>query len=76
MDGWDDVDWTGLAQDRIDRSFCECTNEPLGSIKCWEVLTASQVELSSIGLVLCSTFKKSDVSSVHFNNSKLMHFIG
>jgi hypothetical protein len=34
--GWGGVDWIDLAQDR-DKS-CECGNEPLGSIKCWEVL--------------------------------------
>jgi hypothetical protein len=32
--GWGDVDWTGLPQE----SFCECGNEPSGSIKCWETV--------------------------------------
>jgi hypothetical protein len=29
------VDWIGLAQDRY--SSCKLCNEPLGSIKCWEL---------------------------------------
>jgi hypothetical protein len=33
--GWGDVDWIGLAQDI---GSCECDNEPLGFIKCCEVL--------------------------------------
>jgi hypothetical protein len=37
--GWDGMDWIDLAQDRNRwRAFCECGNEPPGSIKYWEVL--------------------------------------
>jgi hypothetical protein len=36
--GWGDVEWTGLAQDREKWSSCECSNEPSGSIKCWETI--------------------------------------
>jgi hypothetical protein len=33
------MDWMDLAQDRGQwRVLCECSNEPSGSIKCWEVL--------------------------------------
>jgi hypothetical protein len=31
---------------------CEDGNEPSGSLKCWEVLTASQEGLSSIELII------------------------
>jgi hypothetical protein len=31
--GWSGVDCIGLA-----RSYCECDNEPSGSIKCWETI--------------------------------------
>jgi hypothetical protein len=31
---WGDVDWIDLAQD----SYCECVNEPSGSMKCWETV--------------------------------------
>jgi hypothetical protein len=34
--GWGDVDWIGLAQDRI--GSCECGYEPSGSMKCWETI--------------------------------------
>jgi hypothetical protein len=30
------VDWIGLAQDRERWRALECSNEPSGSIKCWE----------------------------------------
>jgi hypothetical protein len=30
-----DVDWIGLAQILV-KSSCKCSNEPSGSIKCWE----------------------------------------
>jgi hypothetical protein len=37
--GWDGVDWINLAQERDQwRGSCEHGNEPLGSIKCWEIL--------------------------------------
>jgi hypothetical protein len=36
--GWDGVDWMDMAQDRDQWSSCEHGIEPLGSIKCWEVL--------------------------------------
>ena len=33
--GWGDIDWIDLAHDRDRwRVFCECGNEPSGSIKC------------------------------------------
>jgi hypothetical protein len=31
------VDWIGLAQDRYRYSSCKLSNEPSGSIKCWEL---------------------------------------
>jgi hypothetical protein len=31
---WGGVDWIGLAQGRHTETFCECENEPSGSIKC------------------------------------------
>jgi hypothetical protein len=34
--GWGGMDWIHLAQDK--EGFCEHSNEPLGSIKFWEVL--------------------------------------
>jgi hypothetical protein len=34
---WDGADWVVVAQVRDQRSFCEHSNEPSGSIKCWEV---------------------------------------
>jgi hypothetical protein len=37
--GWDGMDWIDLALDRDQRKgSCQHGNEPLGSIKCWEVL--------------------------------------
>jgi hypothetical protein len=37
--GWDGMDSIDLAQDRDQwRAFCEHDNEPLGSIKHWEIL--------------------------------------
>jgi hypothetical protein len=37
--GWDGMDWIDLAQVRDQWRFsCEHSNEPSGSIKCWEVL--------------------------------------
>jgi hypothetical protein len=37
--GWDGMDWIDLAQDREQLRFLvEYSNEPLGSINCWEVL--------------------------------------
>jgi hypothetical protein len=37
--GWDGIDWIDLAQDSNGwRAFCEQCNEPLVSIKCWEIL--------------------------------------
>jgi hypothetical protein len=36
--GWSDVDWIDLAQDRDMWRACECCNEPLGSMKCWETV--------------------------------------
>jgi hypothetical protein len=36
--GWDGMDWIDLAEDRDQWRACEHSNEPLGSIKCWEVL--------------------------------------
>jgi hypothetical protein len=33
--GWGVMDWIDVAQDR---NQCEHGNEPLGAIKCWEVL--------------------------------------
>jgi hypothetical protein len=37
--GWGGMDLIGLAQDgdKVE-SCCECGNEPLGSIKCWETM--------------------------------------
>jgi hypothetical protein len=35
--GWGRMDWIDLAQDRPVESSCEHSNEPSGSIKCWEV---------------------------------------
>jgi hypothetical protein len=35
--GWDGMDWINLAQGSMEGS-CEHSNEPSGSIKCWEVL--------------------------------------
>jgi hypothetical protein len=36
---WDGMDWIDVAQDRDQlEGSCEYGNEPLGSIKCWEVL--------------------------------------
>jgi hypothetical protein len=35
--GWGDVDWIGLAQDKVESS-CEFGIEPSGSIKCWETI--------------------------------------
>ena len=37
--GWGDMDWLDLVQDR-DRwqGTCKCGNEPLGSIKCGELI--------------------------------------
>jgi hypothetical protein len=53
------IDWSSLVQDmdRERESSCECGNEPLGSIKCWELLSATQLVptrevLSSIELLL------------------------
>jgi hypothetical protein len=36
---WGDVDWIDLTEDRdqLDGS-CKDSNEPTGSIKCWEIL--------------------------------------
>jgi hypothetical protein len=44
--GWDDVDWIGLAQDRmlVERSF-EFGVEPSGSIKCGEISVLTTVGL-------------------------------
>jgi hypothetical protein len=37
--GWGGMDWIDLAQDRDQwRCPCEHGNEPLGSIKCWEIV--------------------------------------
>jgi hypothetical protein len=33
--GWGDADWIGLEQVE---SSCEVGIEPLGSIKCWEII--------------------------------------
>jgi hypothetical protein len=37
--GWSGMDWYGLDQDR-DKwgALVKCSNEPSGSITCWEVL--------------------------------------
>ena len=36
---WDVGIWTRLGWHRIEtRTLCECGNEPLGSVKCWEFL--------------------------------------
>jgi hypothetical protein len=36
--GWGSMDWIDLAHDRVlVEGSCEHGNEPLGSIKCWEV---------------------------------------
>jgi hypothetical protein len=37
--GWDGMDWFDLVEDRVQwMGSCEHGNEPLGSIKWWEVL--------------------------------------
>jgi hypothetical protein len=37
--GWGGMDWINLAHDRDQwRTLCEHSTEPLGSIKCWEVV--------------------------------------
>jgi hypothetical protein len=37
--GWDGMDWIDLAPGEGPvKGSCEHSNEPLGSIKCWEVL--------------------------------------
>jgi hypothetical protein len=37
--GWGGMDWIDLAQDKDQwKAICEHSNEPLGSIKCWELL--------------------------------------
>jgi hypothetical protein len=36
--GWNGMDWTDVAQDRPVEGSCEHCNEPLSSIKCWEIL--------------------------------------
>jgi len=37
--GWEGMDWIDLAQNRGQvQTFCECSNEPSGSIKCGEFL--------------------------------------
>jgi hypothetical protein len=36
--GWGVMDWIDLAQDRDQWRAREHGNEPLGSVKCWEVL--------------------------------------
>jgi hypothetical protein len=36
--GMDGMNWIGLAQGSNQQCFCEQGIEPLGSIKCWEVI--------------------------------------
>jgi hypothetical protein len=36
--GWDGVDWIGLTRWVEVASSCEHSNEPSGSIKCWETI--------------------------------------
>jgi hypothetical protein len=36
--GWDGMDWNDVAQDRDQWRALVNTNEPSGSIKCWEFL--------------------------------------
>jgi hypothetical protein len=36
--GWDGMDWIDLAQDRDQWRSLVNTNEPSGSLKCWEIL--------------------------------------
>jgi hypothetical protein len=36
--GWGGMDWIDLAEDRPVKGSCEHGNEPLGSIKSWEVI--------------------------------------
>jgi hypothetical protein len=36
--GWGGMDWIDLAQDGTVEGSCEHGNEPLGEIKCWEIL--------------------------------------
>jgi hypothetical protein len=35
--GWSGIDWSGLGKGQVVGPF-ECSNEPLGLIKCWEIL--------------------------------------
>jgi hypothetical protein len=35
--GWGGLDWSGSGQIKVESS-CECSNEPLDSIKCWETI--------------------------------------
>jgi len=36
--GWGGMDWVDLAQNGTGANFCECSNEPSGSIICEEFL--------------------------------------
>jgi hypothetical protein len=37
--GWGGIEWINLAQDRNPvEGLCEYGNEPLASVKCWEIL--------------------------------------
>jgi hypothetical protein len=36
--GWGGMDWIDVAQDRPMEGSCEHSNEPSGSINCWEFL--------------------------------------
>jgi hypothetical protein len=47
------VDWIGLAQELVQvESSCELGNEPLGSIKCWELPIGSTTCGLSSGIQL------------------------
>jgi hypothetical protein len=60
---WCGLDWIDLAEDTDQyRTVCELGNEPLGFIKCWEMvaaqLAASQEGLRSMELVTSYQFMK------------------
>jgi hypothetical protein len=55
--GWGGTDWSDLAQDRtMVKAYCECGNEPSGSIKWRAFLKWFRVVLSSIELVFLAWY--------------------
>jgi hypothetical protein len=54
---WCGLDWSGSGQGQVESS-CECSDEPSGSIKCWETIewlhNLSSVQLHIVNVQFCS----------------------